>query len=489
MSLSKHLTACLILALLPGAVHSGQWQEFSGFADIARLATASHFFSGGPGVDGIPSMTDPDFVAADDADFVLDNELVMGVYLHGVARAYPEALGWHHEVINDVIGGQGVAVTLCPLTGTGLVFDATDDDGRRFELGVSGGLINSNLVMYDRRDNETLWPQMIYTAIRGSYAGEELQLLPVVETTWAMWRRMHPDTQVAVPGTGLDSYPASRRDAFADLDRYLRYPYGGYRTSDGIAFPLTTGTPDFDRLHPKAVVLGICRDGAAKSYPFDRMPDGAVINDELGSERIVVVFDTGSGTAIPYSSRVDGRDLTFYAVEPAAGELPVAFRDVETGTRWDMLGRAATGSELEGHRLEQVPAHNAMWFAWDTYWHEAPVWAGEGIIDEPPETAVAEQIGGRLPGRTILGQNYPNPFNPTTHIQLRLQRRSAVSVRVYDILGQAVSTLLQGDYDGGQYLLSWDGRNDAGEPVASGSYLYHLEAPGVSETKSMILAR
>jgi hypothetical protein len=54
----------------------------------------------------------------------------------------------------------------------------------RIEFGVSGLLINSNLVMYDRRDGEMLYPQIIYTAINGQDQGRRLELLPAVETTW-----------------------------------------------------------------------------------------------------------------------------------------------------------------------------------------------------------------------------------------------------------------------------------------------------------------
>ena len=56
-------------------------------------------------------------------------------------------------------------MTFCPLTGTALNFNATDEDGKPFELGVSGLLMNSNLIMYDRRDFATLIPEMIYTAL------------------------------------------------------------------------------------------------------------------------------------------------------------------------------------------------------------------------------------------------------------------------------------------------------------------------------------
>ena len=78
--------------------------------------------------------------------------------------------------------------------------------------------------------------------------------------------------------------------------------------------------------------------------------------------------------------------------EEESGTRPFLFQDVETATRWDLLGRALAGGELESHKLEQVPAHNSMWFAWDTYWRGAPVWEGEGIIDTP-ETAIAEDDG------------------------------------------------------------------------------------------------
>ena len=60
----------------------------------------------------------------------------------------------------------------------------TDTDGTQIEFGVSGLLANSNLIMYDRRDNATLYPQMIYTAINGARKNEQLELMPVVETTW-----------------------------------------------------------------------------------------------------------------------------------------------------------------------------------------------------------------------------------------------------------------------------------------------------------------
>ncbi len=488
---ARVLTVITISLISSSSVRAGYWEDFSG-RDVDFFIRGNHLFSGGPGADGIPAMTNPIAVEPDQVQYVAADDLVMGVVINGEAMAYPENLGWWHEIINDEVGGQRISVTFCPLTGTALNFNATDADGQGFELGVSGLLMNSNLIMYDRRDDESLYPQMIYTAFSGPLTGEELELLPVVETTWGMWRKMHPDTQIASPNSGLDAYPQSTQDLYVDIERYAFYPYRRYRVTGAINYPITLEFPDLDNYHAKSIVLGMCRNGVAKSYHFDIMPDGAVINDALGGDRVVIVFDQDSRTAIPYFSDLDGRQLTFYAAEPS-GNLPVEFRDVETGTRWDMLGRAI-GGELTGSQLEQVPAHNSMWFAWDTYWHGAPIWNGEGIIDPPedPVTAVeAKDENGQLPAQFALGQNYPNPFNPATHIQVSLPQHSSVSLRVYDTIGQLVRTLMEGEQEAGFYLLNWDGKNQAGVEVASGTYLYRLEAPGagLDQTRTMTLLR
>ncbi len=230
---------------------------FDQFDDIGELT--EHLLSGGPPRDGIPAMTNPDFVSADRASvWVKDSDLVIGVVRNGEAKAYPEALGWWHEIVNDRIGGEFITVTLCPLTGTPQVFDATTSNGAQIEFGVSGLLINSNLVMYDRRDNQTLYPQMVYTGINGRFKGEKLELLPAIETTFGMWRQMYPESEVAQFGTGLERYSQSQRSGYTNPDRFAVYPYDDYRTNNGyFVAPLTTGRPDLTRYFAKEVVTGM----------------------------------------------------------------------------------------------------------------------------------------------------------------------------------------------------------------------------------------
>ena len=460
-----------------------------------------HILSGGPGKDGIPALNNPTFVRADQVDYVIDTDLVLGVVINGEARAYPENLGWWHEIVNDRFGDQGISVTLCPLTGTGLVFNTTDENGTVFELGVSGLLANSNLIMYDRRDDATLYPQMIYTGINdprsssSRYAGEQLELLPVVATTWGMWKKMHPDTKVPLLGTGLDRYGSRVRDRYINtVDRYYEeragYPYGDYRTNNRnlFLFAFPTAEPDLSVYGAKDVVLGICQGGVAKAYPLDDIPHGSVINDVVGLTPLLVIFDAESRTAIPYSPMVNGETFGFYGVEPK-GELPIEFKDIQTGSRWNMLGQAVDGP-LAGTQLEQIPGYNSMWFAWDTYYQGTEVWAGEGYIAEPPNTAI-EQLGNGTPQDFSLRQNFPNPFNPNTFIDYHLPANGTVELRVYNQVGQVIRTLVEGEQQAGVYRVDWDGRDVSGQAVASGVYLYRLEVPqsGFVQTRYMSLVR
>ena len=482
MNTRSVITCLLLAAAVP--VAAGTPSIFDG-VDIEK-----HTRDGGPPPDGIPAMNNPDFAPPSQITYVQEDDLVVGVFRNGVAKAYPENLAWWHEIINDEIGGQFITVSLCPLTGTPMVFDATAEDGTQLEFGVSGLLINSNLMLYDRRDNFSLYPQMTHTAINGTYEGEELALLPAVETTYANWKRMYPDTEVVQFGTGLETYHSTISNYYKDVDLFNGYPYGDYRTNhDRLLFPTTTNQPDLSSYLTKEMVLGICLGDGVSAYPYSNMGDAAVLNDVLGGQELVVVYDAGTRTAIPFSRRVGGRTLTFYQVE-AAGPLPVEFRDVETGTLWDLRGEAMDG-ELIGARLEQLPAHTSMWFAWSTFWPQTAVWDGGGILEAPPITAVLEPRDSAVPESFALGQSFPNPFNPDTRIQFSLPHEGEVSLRIYNGVGQLVRSLADGNHRAGLYLVPWDGRDDAGRGVATGTYFYRLEMAGrgLAQTRSMTLAR
>ncbi|MBP2680634.1 MAG: hypothetical protein H6Q78_497, partial [Candidatus Krumholzibacteriota bacterium] len=88
-----------------------------------------------------------------------------------------------------------------------------------------------------------------------------------------------------------------------------------------------------------------------------------------------------------------------------------------------------------------------------------------------------------------LEQNHPNPFNPTTTIRFTLDAKSQATLRVYDVAGRMVATVLSRELPAGEHRAAWDGRNAKGEAVASGVYFYRLSAGGRTATKKMLLLR
>jgi hypothetical protein len=94
-----------------------------------------------------------------------------------------------------------------------------------------------------------------------------------------------------------------------------------------------------------------------------------------------------------------------------------------------------------------------------------------------------------LPAEYTLLPNYPNPFNSSTHLGYGLPAASQVSLSVYDLLGQEVKRLVKEWKPAGYHQIVWDGRDDAGKPVASGVYLYRLESQGQMESRRLLLLK
>ena len=119
----------------------------------------------------------------------------------------------------------------------------------------------------------------------------------------------------------------------------------------------------------------------------------------------------------------------------------------------------------------------------------APITHSEvsGCLDEP--SGIPE--GSNVPvSRTALLQNAPNPFNPQTTIAYDLPKQTAVSLRVFDVSGRLVRELIRGEIVAeGRQEAVWNGRNNTGRRVASGTYFYRLEAGEYSETKRMALIK
>jgi hypothetical protein len=147
---------------------------------------------------------------------------------------------------------------------------------------------------------------------------------------------------------------------------------------------------------------------------------------------------------------------------------------------------------------QQLPAvaadNSSIYFTWqDDRKGNWDIYAK--IVDWDWTDVKDEQIVG-LPKSFELGQNYPNPFNPTTTIlfkaggsQFRGQSLISTTLKIYNILGQKVRTLVDENKSPGNYKIIWDGKDDSGKEVASGIYFYQLKTEDYTATKKMVLLR
>jgi len=117
----------------------------------------------------------------------------------------------------------------------------------------------------------------------------------------------------------------------------------------------------------------------------------------------------------------------------------------------------------------------------------------EGIfLDGKFNAANVQDLGGRfslVPETFVLEPNYPNPFNPETTINYSVPNAGKVAVRIYNVLGQQILTLAEGDHTPGFYSIRWDGKDRIGHQVASGIYLYRMEAAGFAQVQKMLLLK
>jgi hypothetical protein len=322
-------------------------------------------FDGGPGRDGIPSLVNPPLIPIDDhfaayLDFYVGFEeprgsppaRVVSLLVDGQAVAIPHNVLWWHEIVNVDLGGRRLAVSYCPLTGSAMVFDATEVGASRF--GVSGLLYRNNLVMFDA-ESGTLWPQMCRAGSRGAKAGVDLSTVPAAEMHWDAWKVLHPDGRVVSWESGWD------RD-------YSVYPYGDYEDSERLLFPMLDGIDG--RLPVKERVLGIpFRDGGV-AFPFTALAaqgERAVVTDAVFGTAYVVLWDGAGGAAVAFEPRSGTGGATLAVVDGT-------FVDAESGSTWTVEGVAVAGPRA-GERLVQVSeAFVAFWFAWAAFQPATRVW-------------------------------------------------------------------------------------------------------------------
>ncbi|PIQ67755.1 hypothetical protein COY25_03715 [Candidatus Uhrbacteria bacterium CG_4_10_14_0_2_um_filter_41_7] len=249
---------------------------------------ADNLVGGGPPKDGIPSLDQPLFISTAEADAELeDTDKVFILNHRGNIFIYPqEILAWH-EIVNQTFEDERVTISYCPLTGS--VIAVTNDQS---DFGVSGKLLNSNLIIFDR-ESDSEFSQILLTAISGTRFGEGLDTEPVIWSNWQLAKQKYENAKVLSVNTGF-------------LRDYQNDPYGSYQKKNSYYY---VGSPLFplistdDRLPAKEVVVGVYgTSGQHLAFLKSAVKGKGSISKMIEDTQITAVYDESLDTVYVYTS-------------------------------------------------------------------------------------------------------------------------------------------------------------------------------------------
>jgi len=230
----------------------------------------------------------------------------------------------------------------------------TTVDGRVLHFHLSG-INNQNFIM---RDEETgsWWQQVTGEAILGPLKGHRLKSVFHDELSFGLWKREKPQGRVLRPDERI---VAAKEYASANWeDRMSRAPVLAQFKKSG------------QDLEPRATVIGISLNSAAKAYPLTTLQKQSPIIDRVGGVPVVIVLGEDNRSVRAFESTVDGRRLEFFMKTEGSGRQLV---DAETGSVWNFEGKGTAGT-LAGHQLKKVAVLEDYWFDWKVYHPDTAVY-------------------------------------------------------------------------------------------------------------------
>lgn len=293
------LAALILLVATQVSANPERWKSEWPKTNFEKtnIASWSEILSGGPPRDGIPALSDPQFIRIDDENGIEDREPVVTVEIEGeVPRAYPiRYLTWH-EIINDTAGGVPYAVTYCPLCNSAPTFDRRVE-GQVLTFGVTGKLRDSNLIMYDR-ETESWWQQAIGEGIVGEFTGVELAQLPSWMESWAEFKARNPNGLVMAE----PAFPRS----------YGQNPYVSYDSSSE-PFLFNGEMPPND-IPPLSRVVRV----GERAWPVSRL---AALG-EITEAGVTISWNSGQASALDSARIGEGKDVGTIRVRENGRDVP-----------------------------------------------------------------------------------------------------------------------------------------------------------------------
>jgi len=269
--------------------------------------------------------------------------------------------------------------------------------------------------------------------------------------------------------------------------------YSVWRVSDG-APPVELAQVDAIQLPMQSAVVPTLGDGedwkatyvvfshtAEPTVRWKSFPKSGISEDNLAPGAPTTVLaseeasDQGSFVQLTWDESPDA-DFAFFVV----------VRGTESG--FDPATAEELGSTAENSFSDADVAANETFF-----YRVAAVDLNNNRGDFSQEVSLlvtsVDGGGPSIPKTFALEQNYPNPFNPETQIQYQLPKDSDVTLRIFNMMGQKVRTLVNETKQAGSYTIKWDGRNNSGQKVATGVYIYLIKAGSFTQSKRMTLIK
>jgi hypothetical protein len=262
-------------------------------------------------------------------------------------------------------------------------------------------------------------------------------------------------------------------------------PGKGYKLRLAGAVDTSFGYPDYESSPPPPLVLATA--GESDVQASENAPVWSV-NPHTYQYNMTVT----AVLLIDERESIDERDLigAFVGDECRGTAQPVYIGSNKRYVAFLMVHSNEVGGEMASFKLYDADA-DAVYDVNESMAYESDAIMGT-VMDPFVFNAESEPVdpAQTLPKVFGLGQNYPNPFNPSTIISYDVpQGGGDVTLRIYDVTGRLVRTLINGFETAGWKTITWYGRNDRGQSVATGVYFYRMTAPGFEKTHKMVLMK
>ncbi len=305
-------------------------------------------------------------VGIDEADaFLKPDSIVLGLVMGGQVRAYPRDLIARPHWFNDTIDDKPLMISYCILCNSGQAFVSRLKNGTPLNLRNMTAFDNNTI--YHDTETGNFIQQLEGKVIRGPDEGEELEAYPLVMARWDEWKTLHPDTTVYY------APPMTLRDRMVQKMLETMIPIRKLAARDK---PWHLVRKEIDaRLPAMSFVFGVTLGGESCAFPVTALRNRPVVNDTVGGEPIALLYDKAHDIGQVFMRRLGDRVLTFSEIPGAQGGAIA--KDEETGSTWDVSGRAREG-KLAGSALESPPHYNQIfWFGWAAFNPGTRINAGE----------------------------------------------------------------------------------------------------------------